>query len=162
MEPAVQQVQMYPKQGGDAVDVTPRQSAIAQEPQIDQAPRTSAIPLPDAGQLRNRKQESEQPREQHNVVSDATPPAQEAASRATAQGTERPNADLVLLFNTPKSDAPQVEQDEANKEFSNLLQRLHSAGLLTSSTAGAEGSTQRLVFIKAVQSAVRSEAQSER
>lgn len=157
MDPEVMDVKMFPKS-----EVPARSSSLqnseASSQSSEQAVRTSAIPLPE-GQLRNRNVETE------TKALPKVPEKQDVDRSSTTSSiddSQPPNPDLVLLFNTPKPDAPAQETTAAQKEFARLLKCLNEAGLLTSSAPATEGTHQRLVFIKGVQSAIRAEAQKER
>lgn len=161
MEPAVADVKMYPKTDPErpASSLSGKSSSDGN----DHALRTSAIPLPDTTNLRNRKPESAS----HTIDSSRLPERSSSLGNQSSEVNsfsedQPPNPDLVLLFNAPKADACSSETTAAQREHARLITELHKAGLLTSTAPGAEGSGQRIIFIKGVQSAVRAEAQKER
>lgn len=158
MDPEVMDVKMFPKSEVPARSSSLQNSEASSQSSEQAAVRTSAIPLPE-GQLRNRNVGTE------TKALPEVPEKQDVDRSSTTSSiddSQPPNPDLVLLFNTPKPDAPAQETTAAQKEFARLLKSLNEAGLLTSSAPATEGTNQRLVFIKGVQSAIRAEAQKER
>lgn len=161
MEEKVVDVKMYPKAEGSPAPTSLARASTSSSDSSDHALRTSAIPVPD-GQLRNRNSST------YSDKSLQPPPLPEKESPARGDGSdavdssEPPNPDLIVLFNTPKPEASVEEQNAAQAEYSRLVTALNKAGLLTSSSPAAEGTHQRLIFVKAVQSAIRAEAQKER
>lgn len=159
MEPAVADVKMFPisEPARPSSSLSDKSSSDGR----DQALRTSAIPLPEAN-LRNRKADSDDSQKQSATLKDTSSSKHESTSVNAFDNSQPPNPDLVLLFNTPKADASSQERTAAQTEYARLIKELNDTGLLTSTAPAAEGSQQRIIFIKGVQSAVRAEAQKER
>lgn len=167
MEPSVTDVPMYPKSGTTVSALSASSKGESSTPSSlagDQGLRTSAIPLPEGniGNVRNSRTDVDarihKPRDSKSEDVDGS----HATAGLRVDDKQPPNPDLVLLFNTPSADASQEEWTAAQAELARLVKNLHGAGLLTSLASGPDGAQQRILFIKAVQSAVRAEAQKER
>lgn len=81
---------------------------------------------------------------------------------SAAQNGNNPYPDLVLVFKLPTPDAPADEWRDAEREYTKLKSKLKDVGLVSIAKPGGKGRNERLLLVKAVQSAVRAEAQQER
>ena len=81
---------------------------------------------------------------------------------SAAQNGSNPYPDLVLVFKLPAPDAPADEWRDAEREYTSLKSKLKEVGLVSIAKPGGKGRNERLLLVKAVQSAVRAEAQQER
>lgn len=93
-----------------------------------------------------------------NTISENAPSVQ----RDKESAGKDPKPDMVLVFNLPKRDADPQEWREADQEYDRLKRTLSEAGFRTAATPGRRGQDERLVLVRAGESLVRAEAQSEK
>lgn len=131
-------------------------------------PRTSSLPFPGSRSSVDAKVKSADDLDKqvygstthstNNTINEASPSVQNDLEEAG----QDPKPDFVLVFSLPVLNASSREWQEAEKEYTRLIEILRGAKFHTAARPGGKDRNERLILIKAVQSLVRGQAQAEK